>query len=100
MKQKTADISRAKLSALEVGGCVLLANKQERACLKLVDLWEKQPYIVVANKADVSVYTVQREHGGSERTVHWNLLAQCKLLPLDHQDPEFPVDQTNSGESK
>ncbi|XP_016373447.1 ephrin type-B receptor 2-like [Sinocyclocheilus rhinocerous] len=80
-KQARGYNKRVKGTHLNVGDCVLIANKGERGRRKLADKWEATVYVVINRNPLTHTYVVQDENG-AKRVVHRNLLLDISFLPV------------------
>lgn len=80
-KQGQGYNKRVKGTHLNVGDCVLIANKGERGRRKLADKWEATVYMVISQNPQTHTYVMQDENG-AKKVVHRNLLLDISFLPV------------------
>ena len=75
---------RARAGTIEVGDRVLVRILAHGGKHKLVDNWERDPYVVLEQpNHDIPVFVVQLENGkGPRRTLHRNHLLSVTTLPM------------------
>lgn len=98
-RRRHANLYNRKIrgAPVEVGDCVLLANKGERGRRKLADRWENALYVVAERNSDIHVYKIRNTSTGQEKTVHRNLIMPVNFLPL-LDTPEQTMDEVASSD--
>lgn len=99
--RRHADLYNRKIRGylMEVGDCVLLANKGERGRRKLADRWENTLYVVGGKNSDIHVYKSCNTSTGHEKTMHCNLIKPVNFLPL-LDTPEQTIDEVASSDER